>query len=216
MSLRFYILLCFLAVCGLRAGAINYPPDAAYMIQLNYNQKTQLAGDTTWSAPGYQLSDRDFKGKSDVTGKAEAEFVGMLSLNMQINEGEAGYSVLADVKSFMLRNQSWSRVSLQDHYELLWHEQQHYNILTLFGKTMHTELLELAAQKLPLNEFLRRATQLYNRTLDQYNDWQQAYDKETDHGKIETAQKAWDFKISYAIKEAFRNNGPGVEVFVVK
>ena len=217
MSIRKHILTWLLLLSGLAAGAAGYPPDAAYMIQLNYRSAAKSAGDTTWSAPGYRLSSRDFKGPSDYSGKAEAEFVGFLSLDMQITESEqGGYGVMANVKSYMLRSQSWSRVALQDHQELLWHEQQHYNILTLFGKSLHAGLQDLAAEKLPLNDFLRRAEQLYDQTLDQYNTWQQDYDHETEHGKNEQAQKAWDFRISYAMKEAFRSPASDVEVFVVK
>ena len=76
--------------------------------------------------------------------------------------------------------------------EVLEHEQLHFDICELFGRKLYKEVLELRDEA-KLNK--RAIQRIQSKFEKQYADYQDLYDKETDHSTIGNEQRKWNRKV---------------------
>ena len=76
--------------------------------------------------------------------------------------------------------------------EVLEHEQLHFDICELFGRKLYKEVLELREEG-KLNK--RTIQRLQSKFEKQYSDYQDLYDKETDHSTKGDEQRKWNKKV---------------------
>lgn len=77
--------------------------------------------------------------------------------------------------------------------EVLDHEQLHFDICELYGRTFYLAILE-QCKKAPLNESIVR--KIYSRFQKEFNQYQDLYDDETDNSTNGEMQKKWEQKIA--------------------
>lgn len=82
--------------------------------------------------------------------------------------------------------------------EVLAHEQLHFDICELFGRKLFKEVLGLR-KKGRLNQ--RTMQQIQTKFVKQYDDYQDLYDKQTDHSTNGDEQRRWNRKIERELKE---------------
>jgi hypothetical protein len=89
------------------------------------------------------------------------------------------------------RYESWHDKNY-DLPDVLAHEQLHFDICELFGRLLYREVTRLRSEgKLTENNL----EEVYNRLIREYGEFQDRYDKETDHSTIASKQREWNSKI---------------------
>jgi len=82
--------------------------------------------------------------------------------------------------------------------EVLEHEQLHFDICELFGRKLYKEVLELRNSGKISKRSIDRIQSKYEK---QYSDYQDLYDKETDHSTNGDEQRKWNKKIKRELNE---------------
>jgi hypothetical protein len=103
----------------------------------------------------------------------------------------AGNEARINVFVRFYRYESWH----DQKYELpdvLAHEQLHFDICELFGRLLYREVVRLRSEGKLTEGNLEK---VYNRLIQEYGEFQDRYDKETDHSTIASKQREWNSKI---------------------
>lgn len=80
--------------------------------------------------------------------------------------------------------------------DVLEHEQLHFDICELYGRKFYKAITELRKED-KLNE--KNILKIYNRLVNEYDEFQDEYDDETNHSTIASAQKQWNASIKNEI-----------------
>lgn len=94
------------------------------------------------------------------------------------------------------RSLSWTTDSTS--FDLLQHEQYHFDIYELYARRIRAKILELRVAGVEEKEtYTNEITSL----LDECTLFQEEYDKQTAHGFLRTTQESWQVHIDYLLSE---------------
>jgi hypothetical protein len=103
----------------------------------------------------------------------------------------SGKEVLINVFVRFYKNESWHDEGL-DYPDVLAHEQLHFDICELFGRMLYKEVVDLRSKGRLTEKNLEIA---YNNLVQQYDEFQDRYDRETEHSTVVAKQREWNTKI---------------------
>ena len=144
-----------------------------------------------WSA-AYKLTWDDFKGKPNKTNPAAA----LTFTDIHINASYSNGKIDVVVKNFFDKNLSWTKNKTSA--SLLKHEQTHFDITEIYTRIIRKKLSAIASEKTLQNGSFNKES---SKLLKEWHEFQQKYDKETDHGLIVSKQKEWEDKVALLLKE---------------
>jgi len=146
---------------------------------------------------GRKLLQSDFKAKNKrLYGDAAAITASAFGFSITDSNGYITGSIFVQ----FYRNDSWWNPKYKDNenrYEILAHEQLHFDICELFGRKLFKEVLDLK-NKGRLNE--ETINKLNSKLEREYSQYQDKYDKETNHSINKEAQAKWNKKVENELR----------------
>jgi hypothetical protein len=133
----------------------------------------------------------DYKGTPDHSSDAAASTTTYLGLEYKVGQGSLTYSIQCRFST----TKSWG--SAKTEY-ILKHEQGHFDIAEIFARKLHKEL---SAYRFNSNTFREDLRDIYNRVSREKEEFQNQYDRETDHSRLKIRQEEWLKKIREMINE---------------
>lgn len=124
----------------------------------------------------------DFKGRITDTTQQIASVCGIYCIP-QILGDTASVTIIA----YFDRNKSWARKKRVSGL-LLQHEQGHFDLTEIFARKLKKRILAIRTNK---RRFTSDIKQLYEKTWDDLQRQNKAYDKATDFSNVEFAQRTW-------------------------
>ena len=141
-----------------------------------------------------KLKYTDFKATSkDGPGFAVATTSSAFGYSIIDRGGEISGSIYV---RFYCEESWWNPDFMLD--EVLEHEQLHFDICELFGRKLYKEVLELRKSG-KINKW--SIDKIQSKYEKQYSDYQDLYDKETDHSTNGDEQRKWNKKIKKELNE---------------
>lgn len=131
----------------------------------------------------------DFK-KTNKPGDVAAETVSEISYEFSSFKGKVEIGVICAFH----KNLSYCNRGNNTDY-ILNHEQRHFDISYLFS----IYLKKRFASDKDLN--IERANDIYNKTISDWNKFQELYDSETNHSRNKASQEIWDRHIDKLLNE---------------
>ncbi|MBW1297812.1 hypothetical protein [Aquimarina litoralis] len=112
-------------------------------------------------------------------------------------------SVSKSYRAYAAQNdqRSWKKYEDEDSYELLLHEQYHFNITEIFARKMNAFI-----KKNPNKEYSFYEQKLRDLYWEE-NEMQVLYDDEADHGVDVNKQLGWEYKIDSILKDFENHKG---------
>jgi polyhydroxyalkanoate synthesis regulator phasin len=139
-------------------------------------------------APSVKLEWNDFKANEKTTpGFAVATSTCGFGLESETKNGNTSHKVY--VRFYC--DESWHNSDVKIE-AVLAHEQLHFDICEIYGRKLFKELLKLKKSG-KLNA--EKAEDIYNNMMKSYNEYQDLYDKETDHSTNGKKQQEWNEKV---------------------
>ncbi len=148
-------------------------------VQYGYAQKDSQI---QWSED-YQLQWSDFKSLPDKSTNLKAMTSSGINFGIQCIEGQLDL----EIGCYFDKYQSWVKEGPSD--ELLEHERLHFDITELYTRKL---IKKLVALKDPCGRDLEKMQQIYNENFEEYDAYQNRYDKETKHSIDTEKQKYWE------------------------
>lgn len=186
---RFYV-VC-LAVVLLFTCSFTLNKDAE---RINWNKNTKLS----WE---------DFKGKPSRASSNDAmtdSGFGFQTLPMKND------SLVIIISSYFNPGTSWVKMDKATD-ALLAHEQCHFDITELFAR----KLKKLFAKtKFNRKTIMNEVKNMDKKVVDDWQDFQDKYDKETEHSKKEKKQLDWEKKIAKDLEETAEYINDTLKVYV--
>ena len=110
-----------------------------------------------------------------------------LSYSWSLISGPNGVKFDYEIQANLHRDSSWSKYT-SGKYEVLKHEQLHYDITELFARKLRKAFSEYKVTK----NVKRDIERIYKKIESERNQMQIRYDKETNHSLITSKQKEWE------------------------
>ncbi|MCG2614355.1 DUF922 domain-containing Zn-dependent protease [Terrimonas sp. NA20] len=129
----------------------------------------------------HQLSWSDYQGKPEANATAAASTATYLSVEYSFKDGKLGYIITCSFS----RSKSWG---LHKNDYILAHEQGHFDIAEIFARKLHQRLKEYQFDKKTYQTDLR---DIYENTMDDKEEMQNKYDRETNHSINREKQAEW-------------------------
>jgi hypothetical protein len=133
-----------------------------------------------------RLSWSDYQGKPEPDAAAAATTATYLGVEYNFKDGKLGYIITCSFS----RSRSWG---LHKNDYILAHEQGHFDIAEIFARKLHQRL---KAYKLDKKTYQTDLRDIYENTMDEKEEMQNSYDKETNHSINKEKQAEWLKKIS--------------------
>ena len=157
------------------------------LLQAQDNVKEELI---PWSA-GRKLTWADYKAKPDSNSDAAASTTTYLGIEYSMKNSVLGYKITCSFS----KDRSWG-LHKNDH--ILNHEQGHFDIAEIFARKLNMEMGNYTFNKKSYQQDLRK---IYKDILKQKEEFQDEYDKETNHSINKEKQSAWSKKIANMLEE---------------
>ncbi|HEY6503868.1 MAG TPA: DUF922 domain-containing protein [Chitinophagaceae bacterium] len=138
-----------------------------------------------------QLLWTDYKGEPDPGSDAAALTATYLGIEYDISE--KGFSW--KIQCRFSKNRSWGR-SKTDY--ILQHEQGHFDIAEIFARKLNKKMSEYKFNKTSYQKDLKS---IYESISKEKEDFQNQYDRESDHSRKKEQQAEWIKKIEGMLKE---------------
>lgn len=152
-----------------------------------------------------KLSWDDFKGIPDEVSDYKAitsSFIGFTSITY-------GDSIVLSIPCYFVKTESWSKNKMGK--SLLSHEQLHFDVAEIIARKIRKECSTHISKS--LEETSNILQSYYDKYYGEYWDnINNQYDSETDHGIIESKQKEWEQKIAKELKSLEVYSSPRVVV----
>lgn len=144
-----------------------------------------------------KLTWADFKGRPDTNSPNAALTNSSINMEFGYDDTRLTYSI----KCRFNKNKSWGRV--KNDY-ILAHEQGHFDIAEIHARRLKQALSQY---KFNASTVAKDVNEIYAGIISEHNQFQQAYDLETDHSRNPVKQKAWVEKIADTLQSlsAFSN-----------
>lgn len=143
-----------------------------------------------WKA-GQRLTWDDYKGKADIGSGAAASTSTYLGIDYNFSPKGLTYKISCSFS----KTRSWG---IHKNQHILNHEQGHFDIAEIFARRLN---MKMAAYKFNSNTYKNDLRKMYEDVVDEKEEMQDAYDKETDHSIIKDKQEEWLKKIAGMLKE---------------
>lgn len=150
-------------------------------VGLNYTGYSQNDELIYWKAD-YQLQWDDFKSLPDKSTRLKAMTASGMTFGIQCIEGQLDM----EIECYFDKYKSW--VKENPSQQLLEHERLHFDITELYTRKL---IKKLTAVKDPCGRNLDRMQEIYDENFNDYDAYQNRYDKETEHGINAEKQKYW-------------------------
>jgi hypothetical protein len=138
-----------------------------------------------------QLTWSDYKGKPDPDSDAAASTTTYLGIEYKMDEKGFGWMIRC---RFSI-TRSWGRNKTDN---ILKHEQGHFDIAEIFARKLNKEMSEYVFNKRTYQKDLKK---IYEDVSEEKAEWQDEYDKETNHSINKEKQAEWLKKIEKLLKE---------------
>ena len=136
----------------------------------------------------------DFKGKPNMSSSYHAQTQGVLNYGFE-SKGPGVYTFKLNVK--FNEKESWAKPK-ETTDNLLNHEQGHFDIYEIYGRLIIKRIKESKA--LSDRKFSDRVQKIFKKTFAELQDFQQEYDKETNHSKDKEKQIEWKKRLQDRLK----------------
>jgi len=143
-----------------------------------------------WNA-ARKLSWSDFKGEA----KKEYAAAALTSTNIKIDCGLSNNKAEYHIRCSFDKNKSWGRV--KNDY-ILSHEQAHFDIAEIYARKLNKLLKSYKPDE---NNFSRDVNKIYENLMQEYNDTQEEYDKQTNFSINKIKQEEWLGKVSEELND---------------
>jgi hypothetical protein len=143
-----------------------------------------------WSA-SRQLAWSDYKAKPDPDSDAAASTTTYLGIEYNMNEKGFTYKIQCKFS----KTRSWGHAKTD---YILKHEQGHFDIAEIFARKLNQKMSEYQFNKSTYKKDLKT---IYQNITDEKEDFQNQYDKETDHSRKKEQQAEWLKKIEKLLKD---------------
>lgn len=135
---------------------------------------------------GQKLTWSDYKGSPDPGSDAAALTATYLGIEYDINENGLSWKIQCRFS----KTRSWGR-SKTDY--ILVHEQGHFDIAEVFARKLNKKMSEYKFDK---NSYQKDLRKIYGDITKEKEEFQDQYDKESDHSRNKEQQEAWTKKIA--------------------
>lgn len=154
--------------------------------------------------PEYRLSWEDFQGSVDPLRPEGVESVTqvIIDLRSRMENQEVNFTVIC----LFEKNRSWT-ANTHSAY-LLNHEQLHFDIAEVYARKLRKALAEIKG--LNHQNFEPRVRDVYRKVLNEHNDIQDRYDRETWHSQNKEKQAEWNEKVSLMLEQTLDYAGPEI------
>jgi hypothetical protein len=132
-----------------------------------------------------RLTWSDYKGKPDPNSDAAATTTSYLGIEYNFANNTVGYKIICRFS----KNKSWGLYKT-DH--ILGHEQGHFDITEIFARKLNKETGKYKFNK---NTYGKDLQKIYDDIVDEKEELQNQYDKETDFSRNKERQAEWLKKI---------------------
>ncbi|MEI6489462.1 MAG: DUF922 domain-containing protein [Bacteroidota bacterium] len=154
-----------------------------------------------------KLEWKDFKGKPNkASGNAAMTDSGYGFETSELAED----SIKLTVVNFFYPKSSWVKLDIATP-KLLAHEQCHFDITEMFTRKIRKQLLGSKFSRATLKSKLEK---LFNKNQEQWKEFQEKYDSETEHSKIEKKQLEWQKKVQKELNELDSFSNSELSVYV--
>lgn len=165
--------------------------------------------DTLQWRPSRTLSWNDFKGRAEKFSEDDALTKSSIVVSFEfVRPGNINYEIHAVFHYYG----SWVKDYAKSE-RLLMHEQTHFNITELFARKIRKELSE--TEYVP-GKFKTTLDAIYNKYEAEWKNYQRVYDKQTNQGINQKAQKEWDKKINDELELLKNYSNPKVTKPIVR
>jgi predicted secreted Zn-dependent protease len=143
------------------------------------------------------LTWEDFKGRYRKEGNTAAKsFVNIGRLDYKMENGNLLVTVAATNFS---QRKSWVLKDRKGNYELLKHEQVHFDIAEVYSRKLKKRIRQ-ARLKPKMKKNQKVIYKTHEAIIKEYKVYQALYDKETKHHLNEAKQKEWNKKVAEELK----------------
>lgn len=142
-----------------------------------------------WSSN--RLTWADYKGKPNPNSDAAASTTTYLMISYNIGNNHFSYRI----ESKFSKTRSWG---LHKTAYILRHEQGHFDIAEIFARKLHKKMSEYNFNKKTYQKDLKK---IYQDILDEKEELQNSYDRETNHSINKEKQEEWNRKIEKLLNE---------------
>ena len=156
--------------------------------------KTLRNDDTIKWQKDRKLTWEDFRGRPDSGNPNSAMTDSGFGFSTGNNNGD---SIPLTIEMVFDKNKSWVKKKAETE-KLLAHEQCHFDITELFTRKFKKQIVEA---KFKRKTFAKQIHDLYEKTNKEWHSYQNDYDKETNHSKIEDKQQEWEEKVAKELNE---------------
>jgi hypothetical protein len=162
------------------------------LLALSFSMKAQDKDEELidWD-PSYRLTWADYKAKPNPNSDAAATTTTYLGIEYNIRNNTFGYSIQCRFS----RTRSWG---LHKTPYILSHEQGHFDIAEIFARKLHKEMSEYEFNKKTYAKDLKK---IYEKVVKEKEEWQNKYDRESNHSINREKQAEWLKKIAAALEE---------------
>lgn len=148
-----------------------------------------------WKAQD-KLNWKDFKGKVPVLSRAAATTASGVTYKYSAQKIRGELKVSFTVSAYFYPEKSWYNPSLCDSL-ILSHEQLHFDISELYARKLKKKLVTTSFTHGSLKKDVKF---IYNAVMNELNDYQNLYDKETNFSRDLEEQLRWNKKVREALK----------------
>lgn len=171
--LRIYIVLFY---CSIPTSIVQAQASNEELIEWDANKKL------TWA---------DYKGNIDRNSDAAASTTTYLAIEYNIKNSSFRYTI----QSRFSKTRSWG---LHKTDYILSHEQGHFDLAEVFARKLH---MKMSAYQFNAKTFEKDLKKIYQDVLDEKEETQNNYDKETRHSINKEKQAEWLKKIEKLLAE---------------
>lgn len=143
-----------------------------------------------WSGTN-RLTWADYKARPDRNSDAAASTTTYLIVSYNISNSDFSFKI----ESKFSKSRSWG---LHKTVYILSHEQGHFDISEIFARKFYKKLKEYRFNKRTYQQDLKR---IYQAILDEKEEMQNEYDRETNHSINKEKQEEWLKKIANLLRE---------------
>jgi hypothetical protein len=162
-----------------------------YLLLLLCSSTTQIKGELIYWTKEYKLTWGDFKASpKNISTNAAITSAGFGIEPYTISSNSDTVNLVVNV--FFVKNESWVKQNAKS-LSLLNHEQAHFDINELFARKFKQQLIK---HKFTNASFLENFSKLFLKYQNDLKAYQNLYDKQTDHSRLEAKQLEWEKKVA--------------------
>lgn len=143
-----------------------------------------------WSS-SRRLTWGDYKGEPDTNSDAAAITTSYLGIEYNFKNNQLGYKIICRFS----KNRSWGLYKTE---HILGHEQGHFDITEIFARKLNKETGEYKFNK---NSYQKDLQKIYSDIVNEKEDLQTRYDKDTDFSRNKEKQAEWQTKIKEMLND---------------